>query len=281
MRKTLYLLLFACCLGYTLLSSPVRSNLGGVAPAYDDNFTLSAADYRGFADNWFQYDGIENADLGIHADTLSLWRNIAPRSAELPYDTDLALRDMGIEPCAMSADTASSHAFAYISSTDFLDILDPAAYTVEVAFSFDELQSSGSSSWIVFSGYNGFYFSPDYQGTGDGRLRTVSTRADHTMATEQFYGFTVAPGFHTMAFTQNGRVISLYIDGTLIGKKTIPADPEYLFFQDSIFVNKARYNGIGNTTAKYYSIRVCPRVLSEADLIFNHLVDNLRFNISQ
>lgn len=88
MKKYLYFLLSACCL--SVLSSPVRSNIGDVNAEFAEGGLENPYITDGLIAHW---DGIWNAGIGLHDSNAAVWKDLAGVQGDMPIPQTLSVGD--------------------------------------------------------------------------------------------------------------------------------------------------------------------------------------------
>lgn len=287
MRKLLFLLLSACCL--SVLSAPIRSNLGGEGvEGIPEQDAPTAADYiqDGLIAMW---DGIENVGYGVHDDTSTVWVDLAG-----VFNMDMPTRDHVWEEDCIRCDSTKP---MYAERTQEFFDCTKEEYTVEAVIQLPDFEYlSPAVNWAIL-GWGGeagsqlfstridnsrrWLFSTwrnNYGGVGVSRVQGST----YTVANPVWY----AEKIHlSLTGDVDGQRTIRYINGVSEDSWPDAAVPGlsnqyYTWFAIN---GNGRNNdtwgaGVGRGT-RYFSVRIYSRVLTAEEVKYNHHIDVERFGL--
>lgn len=278
MKKTIMLL--GIFVSAVLFASPQRGNSAAKSLVFsDDDLAPTAADYvqSGLVNFW---DGIENADWGIHTDDKSIgWVDLAGNAA------NIVLTDTTVfwESTSLTRVGTWGRVLAYPT----IDLTDPLSErTFEFVVSAEDLPSEPASTYYFWalkgtSSYaNRLLWTKRSQdsipyiwgtirasagnawlGTSEDLLRpcTVSMVGTSEPSTvERNWGYYYFNGIKTSS--------------GLFGGNPYPEGTDMALFA-------AVRNWPASNTIRFHSIRIYNRALTAEEVAHNHLIDRLRFNL--
>ena len=290
MKKILVFLLTVASL--VSVASPVKSDEAAKGIFFADNSSAmpSAASYiqDGLIGHW---DGIENADYGIHDDSATLWCSLVG-DAFLDIPSDSAF----VED-ALDLSESRTYAYTRLSNTKFLsmfkDAVDMRTLTAEFVYRMPEyLPSQGSGlnyhcraiagpssndGWVCVQSKNNIYANGNASGIG--HYWAVWSSTDGSIGSH-YLAATYTP------FEEDSprAILNLYYDG-ITRKVTSPcpstsvADGSVTFsgLKTDFWICGPRYAGA--TVTQICCIRIYARTLTPEEIAYNYDLDRLRFNL--
>ena len=215
-----------------------------------------------------QFDGIENAGAGTHADSASVWKN-------LKGDEDLSIVD-SVSVCdnCMTISRGTTMGYLSGSSEAFLQALKDRTFTAQLSVKTDASYSKdGYAAYLHFgaeSSKRWLLLDIGDQNTYTfGRLQYRATAWDTSFAikTKNNYSDQV-----TATLVESGDGVRLLVGDTLLhtvaGKGVEPTTAAYLV---------GRYGGNKSLPGEYQALRLYNRALEPEEIAWNTKVDSLRF----
>ena len=257
--------------------------------------TPTAKDYAGFNDSVFFFDGIENAGLGVHVDTLPVdygyaqWKNLAPMATTIQYNTDLDVAGMtptadGLSFSVNGSTWAGWGAFnsAKIAPADASSLLaqlfpgDDISVSVEVVLTCTGTLTA-RTQW--FAGYNEHVLY-GYFSSSRNVLRYPFTNTSDARSTAYIYYpvTSTATWSHSLAFTLSPTEERIYQDGQLVDSDSRAS--KFRFFNNMVALLRA--NSIvasQDVPGKYHCVRVTRGILTADEIAANYAIDKARFGL--
>lgn len=196
-----------------------------------------------------QYDGIENAGVGVHGSP-EQWKDL------------IGSNDLLLENITWGDDGAiynGSDSVAYLSSLPFLDSFQ----SVEICATM-----TGSNGWMTFQ-FSGSYYM-GYNGSGRLIVATKGKGANDYQGTPF-----VPPALHTASVLPNRK---LSVDGVIRSTTESATNGVSQNNKYQTLFGARYYNGISMVlTGKIHSIRIYDKELSQDELTKNYNIDKKRF----
>ena len=249
MRKTLYLLLSACCLATAVLfGAPIRSSLGAAGAEYVEEDAALPTDY--ITDGLVAYfDALENEDWGVYNPLPSFWKDLTGNGFDLPLDGTAVSFNNGV--CTVPAGTT-------VNSGKALD-----AVSIEVVWRIgkkspyvrEKVLHTGTTRGVMIR-YKAIGFKVSNP------LNCIATIGDDSRFSYGSYSF---------IYNRDFSWANIYLNGAMqTGTK--------------VSMTTTDLSGMGITTSAdivlYVScIRIYDRVLTEEEVEWNYNIDRERFDL--
>lgn len=256
--------------------------------------TPTAKDYAGFKDAAFFFDAIENAGLGVHADTLPIaygaaqWRNIAPAATGYPYNTDLDVS--GMTPTQNSIDFSSDSAWAgwgYTFNTGKISLANAETflsslfgssateYTAEIVFSYAATPTIGVRCVSGFNERSVYYA---YSTTKRRLLRYGYQDVEGTNRIKyQYIGAADSTGTFTVAWQQSSTARRCRVWTNGVPSYDSGDEAQISFWRNMIALKRGNQIDTGIQSGRFFGLRILPTLLTEKEIIGNHMLDKARF----
>ena len=257
----------------------------------------TAKDYFGFSDSVFFYDGIENAGLGVHVDTLPVaygyqqWKNLAPSAATFAYNTDMNVVSMTPTANSLSFSTDSAWAAwgqgfntAQISSenaeallTQIFGGLLSAEYTCELVFK-NTVTPTGTCP--ILAGYNERILYGKYGSAGTTWLWRFSENRNgtETQVYQNLSSLSLSPAMRCFAFTQSASGSKFYSNGTAVFTRT--TYPGARFFRNMVAIKRTNTVQTVLSQGEVFALRIYNRILTADEIAANYAIDKARFGLT-
>lgn len=267
--------------------------------------TPTAKDYFGFLDSAFFYDGIENAGLGTHVDTLPVaygkpqWINLAPMALNLSFNTDLDVVDMTPTNNSLSFSVGSAWAgWGYTFNTAKISVVDAqsllntvlnqvqhgnyysAESTVEVVFGQAGMPSANRV--VVLAGFNECSLFYAYTSTDSKRsmwYKETRNNWETQNTVLQQINQSNAPGKYYFAFSQSStnNISKAWVDGkpAFTNSTYTPTS----FFKNMVALKRANSVTSGMSAGEYFRLQITPKLLTDEEVAHNYAIDKARFNL--
>lgn len=287
-RAILFVAVIGCA---AVIAAPVRSMLGTGRDNLPETPTdLTAASYiqDGLIAQW---DGIENADYGIHDDSATLWLSLVGDAfLDIPSDSAFVEDALDLSESRTCAQTR-------LSNTEFLsmfkDAVDMRTLTAEFVYRMPEyLPSQGSGlpyncraiagpssnyGWVCVQSKDNIYVNGNVG--GNGHYWTPWSWTDSSIGSHH-----LAATYTPFEEDSPRAILNLYYDG-ITRKVTSPcpttsvADGSVAFsgLKTDYWICGPRYAGA--TVTQICCIRIYARTLAPEEIAYNYTIDRLRFNL--
>ncbi len=264
-REFIAMSLAAFCLCQPLIGSPIKACRGGREISYSKSSSLSAKSYvqDGLVALW---DGIENADWGVHDESATSWVDL-------------------IGGKAMPNRSFTSDFAAMTTSRSFIGTHTDPPFRMDTDFTLHTV--------IVNAPISGFYRtllgigSDGAGGLEQGITLTARSSAPYRVVYRPGYSGAIAGEVDTkttsgevysldIVFSYESKVFSVYVNSEIKGSAEIPEDK---WVMDGVNVSIGAYFQSLDATMGHFSIMFYNRALTVEEIGYNYTIDKARFGL--